>query len=540
MAKLLFNTVQAAALDVRQELYTHIVLSGGSSMCPGLPSRLKKEVKQLYLTRVLAGNPDHLNHHTENFVQAILDAMPDGGKGKTLVISGDGRSYACETILIFKIGATAGVHKFIVGQDSILFTLAASAVIKKYKTDGGILLTASHNPGRPNVDFGIKFNMLNGGPTPESVTNKIFVITKTLKATRCSMLLDNTKIGIFKYGPVEVEIIDSVKDYVELMETIFDFPLISEFVACTLEFTTLFDCMHGVTGPYGCTIVNCVPLQDYGGGNPDPNLTDPNLMDPNLTYAHDLVAAVQAKQITFGAASNDDGDRNMIYGASTFVTPLDSVAVIANWADSIPYFKKGGIHDVARLMPTIKASDAVGKFFGNLMDAGRLSICGEESFGTGSDHVREKDGVWAIVAWLNILAAANEGSSRLVTIKGLPIAHYKYDRNFSSRYDYEEVPSDGLLASSDFKGSKHSSKGQMFEVSDTYNFTYMGPIDHSVSKNQGHVILFSDGLRVIYRLLGTGNHGATVRKYIEKNSKNESKYGNLVADGLQPLIDVAN
>ncbi|KZT55544.1 Phosphoglucomutase, first 3 domain-containing protein [Calocera cornea HHB12733] len=446
--------------------------------------------------------------------------MPDGGKGKTLVIGGDGRSYARETVLIFKIGAAAGVRKFIVGQDSILFTPAALAVIRKYKTDGGILLTASHNPGGPNADFGIKFNTSNGGSTPESVTNKIFVITKTLKATRCSTLvlfLDNTKIGIFKYGPVEVEIIDSVKDYVELMETIFDFPLISEFVACTLEFTTLFDCMHGVTGPYGCTIV------DYGGGNPDPNLTD-----PNLTYAHDLVAAVEAKQIAFGAASDNDGDRNMIYGASAFVTPSDSVAVIADWADSIPYFRKGGIHDVARSMPTSKASDAIGKAHGWPY---RL----EESFSTGSDHVREKDGVWAIVAWLNILAAANKGSSRLVTIKGLPIAHYKYDHNFSSRYDYEE-----LLASSDFKGSKHSSKGQTFEVSDTYNFTYMGPIDHSVSKNQGHVILFSDGLRVVYRLSGTGNHGATVRKYIEKNSKNESEYGNSVADGLQPLIDVAN
>ncbi|KZT59463.1 Phosphoglucomutase, first 3 domain-containing protein [Calocera cornea HHB12733] len=510
-------------------------------------------------------------HYTENFVQAILDAMPNGGKGSTLVIGGDGRYWARETVqIIFKIGAAVGVKKFIVGQDSILSTPAASNIIRKYKTDGGILLTASHNPGGPNADFGIKFNTSNGGPAPENVTNKIFEITKTLKSykTLDAGTLDITKIGSFKYGPVDVEIIDSVKDYVEIMESLFDFPLISKFVSSTPEFTILFDGLHGVTGPYGRAIFvdtlklpesvlqNCIPLQDFGGGHPD----------PNLTYAHDLVAAVEKNQIVFGAASDGDGDRNMIYGAGAFVTPSDSVAVIADWADSIPYFKKGGVHGVARSMPTSKAIDAVGKahgweffevptgwkFFGNLMDAGRLSICGEESFGTGSDHVREKDGVWAIVAWLNILAAANQGQSKLVTIKEILQGHYKkYGRNFFSRYDYEEVPSEGanalianldkLFASSDFKGSKYtaSSSSATFEVSDVYNFTYTDPIDGSVSKNQGHVITFSDGSRVVFRLSGTGSHGATVRMYIEKYSKNESEYGNSAADGLKPLIEVA-
>jgi len=508
-------------------------------------------------------------HYTENFIQAILDAIPDGPKGKTLVIGGDGRYWARETVqIIFKIGAAAGVSKFIVGQDSILSTPAASNIIRKYKTDGGILLTASHNPGGPNADFGIKFNTPNGGPAPESVTNKIFEITKTLKSYKMldAGTLDITKLGSFKYGPVDVEIIDSVKDYVEIMESIFDFPLISKFVSSTPEFTVLFDGLHGVTGPYGRAIFvdtlklpesvlqNCIPLQDFGGGHPD----------PNLTYAHDLVAAVEKNKIVFGAASDGDGDRNMIYGAGAFVTPSDSVAVIADWADSIPYFKKGGVHGVARSMPTSKAVDAVGKahgweffevptgwkFFGNLMDAGRLSICGEESFGTGSDHVREKDGVWAIVAWLNILAAANQGQSKLVKINDILEAHYKkYGRNFFSRYDYEEVPSDGanalianldkLFASSDFKGSKYTSSGQTFEVSGTDNFTYTDPIDGSVSKNQGHVILFSDGSRVVFRLSGTGSHGATVRMYIEKYSKNESEYGNSAADGLKPLIEVA-
>ncbi|KZP01559.1 Phosphoglucomutase, first 3 domain-containing protein [Calocera viscosa TUFC12733] len=510
-------------------------------------------------------------HYTENFVQAILDAMPNGGKGSTLVIGGDGRYWARETVqTIFKIGAAVGVKKFIVGQDSILSTPAASNIIRKYKTDGGILLTASHNPGGPNADFGIKFNTSNGGPAPESVTNKIFEITKTLKSYKMldAGTLDITKIGSFKYGPVDVEIIDSVKDYVEIMETIFDFPLISKFVSSTPEFTILFDGLHGVTGPYGRAIFvdtlklsedvlqNCIPLQDFGGGHPD----------PNLTYAHDLVAAVEKKQIVFGAASDGDGDRNMIYGAGAFVTPSDSVAVIADWADSIPYFKKGGVHGVARSMPTSKAIDAVGKahgweffevptgwkFFGNLMDAGRLSICGEESFGTGSDHVREKDGVWAIVAWLNILAAANQGKSKLVTIKEILLDHYKkYGRNFFSRYDYEEVSSEGanalidnldkLFASPNFKGSKYkaSSSDASFDVSDVYNFTYTDPIDGSVSKNQGHVITFSDGSRVVFRLSGTGSHGATVRMYIEKYSKNESEYGNSAADGLKPLIEVA-
>jgi phosphoglucomutase len=504
-------------------------------------------------------------HYTENFIQAILDAMPAPGvANSTLVIGGDGRYHSKPTVQsILKIAAANGVKKLYIGQDAILSTPAASNIIRQYKADGGILLTASHNPGGPDNDFGIKYNVNNGGPAPESVTDKIFERTKSITAYKVldAGELDLSKIGKYTYGPMEVEIIDSVKDYLALLKEIFDFPLIKSFLHSNPSYRVLFDGLNGVTGPYAkaiflealelppSSVQQCVPLPDFGGAHPD----------PNLTYAHSLVEVVERDNIPFGAASDGDGDRNMIYGKGAFVTPSDSVAVIADWAEVIPYFKKTGIRGLARSMPTSNAIDYVAKakgvevfevptgwkFFGNLMDAGRLSICGEESFGTGSDHIREKDGLWAVVAWLNIIAAANQKTPG-TGINELLQEHYgKYGRSFFSRYDYEEVSSEGakkftdnldsLFASSSFTGSKQGE----FTVARTTNFSYTDPIDGSVSKNQGYIVLFDDGSRVVFRLSGTGSQGATVRMYIERYSKDPSQYKKDTAEGLKPLIDAA-
>jgi phosphoglucomutase len=373
------------------------------------------------------------------------------------------------------------------------------------------------------------------------------------------------EIGDFTYGPLKVQIIDSVGDYLTLLEEIFDFDLIKKFLKSTPDFKVLFDGLHGVTGPYAhaifvktlglpeTSVQNCIPLPDFGGGHPD----------PNLTYAHTLVEAVERDKIQFGAASDGDGDRNMIYGTGAFVTPSDSVAIIADRADSIPYFKKGGLKGLARSMPTSGAIDLVAKakgleyfevptgwkFFGNLMDAGRLSICGEESFGTGSDHIREKDGVWAVVAWLNIIAAANQTKPG-TGIKEILQEHYeKYGRSFFSRYDYEEVDSDGAkkmvdhinqdIESGSLVGKEFNSSTGEFKISETYNFHYTDPIDGSVSKNQGQVISFTDGSRVVFRLSGTGSQGATIRLYVERYTKDASEFGKETASGIAGLIEVA-
>ncbi|KAH9967267.1 phosphoglucomutase [Russula dissimulans] len=514
-------------------------------------------------------------HYTENFVQSIFDAIPLSGS--TLVIGGDGRFYLPEVVqIILKIASANGVSKLIIGKDGILSTPAASNIIRKYKANGGILLTASHNPGGPNADFGIKYNVENGGPAPENITDKIFAKTKSISSYKVleAPAVDLSKLGDTTYGPLEVSIIDSVKDYVELLQTIFDFELIKSFLESRkADFKVLFDGLHGVTGPYAKAILldtlglpsssvqNCEPSPDFGGGHPD----------PNLTYAHTLVEAVEKDRILFGAASDGDGDRNMIYGAGAFVTPSDSVAIIADWAEVIPYFKKGGVKGLARSMPTSAAIDLVAKakgleyfevptgwkFFGNLMDAGRLSICGEESFGTGSDHIREKDGLWAVVAWLNILAAANkqDESGKLWGIREVLNRHYaKYGRSFFSRYDYEEVSSEGahklvdhlngLINSSSFPGTSYASLGTgiSFKVAKAYNFDYTDPIDKSVSKNQGQVVTFTDGSRVVWRLSGTGSQGATVRLYAERYVAPEAGEKELARDtgeGLQALIDVA-
>ena len=491
------------------------------------------------------------DHYTENFIQAILDAIPEGSKGSTLVVGGDGRYYNDVVIqLIIKIAAGNGVSKVIVGQGGILSTPATSHIIRIRKATGGIILTASHNPGGPTNDLGIKYNMSNGGPAPESITDNIFEISTKIQSYKMISVdeVDITKIGTYQAGPVEVEIIDSTSDYVTMLKDIFDFPLIKSFIAKNSDFKVLFDALNGVTGPYGQkifveelglpanSIQNCVPLPDFGGLHPD----------PNLTYAHTLVERVDKDNIAFGAASDGDGDRNMIYGAGTFVSPGDSVAIIAEYADSIPYFKKQGTYGLARSMPTSGAIDLVAKekglnvyevptgwkFFCSLFDAKKLSICGEESFGTGSNHIREKDGLWAIVAWLNVLAdysELNPGSPTSIEI--VQNAFWKkYGRTFFTRYDYENVSSDGAnkivqtLASIVDSKPVGSELAPGFVIKEAANFSYTD-LDGSVSANQGLFIKFESGLRFIVRLSGTGSSGATVRLYLEKHTNDESTYG---------------
>lgn len=502
--------------------------------------------------------------YTENFVQAILSSIPaPGAKGATLVVGGDGRYFSIPAIQsIVRLCAGNGVAKLIIGANGILSTPAASHVIRAYKATGGILLTASHNPGGPDADFGIKYNMNNGGPAPEGVTNKIYQVTTTIKEYHVveGEDVDLSKAGNTSFGPMQIQVIDPVKDYVNYLSQIFDFGLIKSFLQQG-SFSVLFDALHGVTGPYGralfvdefglpeSSIQNCVPSENFGGGHPD----------PNLTYAKSLVDAVEYKNISFGAASDGDGDRNMIIGKGAFVNPSDSVAIIADWADrAIPYFKSG-VKGLARSMPTSGAIDRVAqkkgfecfevptgwKFFGNLMDAGRLSICGEESFGTGSDHIREKDGLWAVVAWLSIMAAANKEKPGS-TVSDVLQRHYaQYGRNFFSRYDYEEVDSAGAKSMMDHLASQFTStafpgtKLGAFEVAEAGDFAYTDPIDGSVSKNQGLFIKFKDGSRIVFRLSGTGSAGATIRLYVEKYTNDSSEYTADAQVGLKPLIEQA-
>ncbi|KAI8455481.1 hypothetical protein BY996DRAFT_7028695 [Phakopsora pachyrhizi] len=511
-------------------------------------------------------------NYTENFIQAILDAIPSpGSKASTLVVGGDGRYYSPECIQkIIRLSAGNQLKHLIIGQAGILSTPAVSNLIRTRNATGGILLTASHNPGGPDADFGIKFNVSNGGPAPEVVTDKIYELSKTLRSYKSVELpeVDLSKLGTQELGSLKVEIVDSVSDYLQLLHSIFDFKLIKSYLhSSPSPLKVLFDGMHGVTGPYGRAIFvntlgltensiqNCVPSPDFGGGHPD----------PNLTYAHELVTRVDRENIGFGAASDGDGDRNMIYGKGAFVTPSDSVAIIADWAEeSIPYFKSG-LKGLARSMPTSGAIDLVAKkkgleifevptgwkFFGNLMDAERLSICGEESFGTGSDHIREKDGLWAVVAWLSILAAAEKRGIK-DGIKGVLLDHYKkYGRSFFSRYDYEEVESEGaqkmiahiekLFAEKSFIDSNLSAttSSTSFQVKEAGNFSYTDPIDGSISKKQGLYVKFKDGSRIVYRLSGTGSSGATIRIYVEKYSKNPEEFQEETQKGLKPLIEVA-
>ncbi|EEQ27907.1 Phosphoglucomutase-2 [Microsporum canis] len=504
-------------------------------------------------------------NYTESFVTSILLSIPEGAKDAFLVIGGDGRYYNTEAIqLIARIGAAYGVKKLLIGQNGILSTPAASHVIRKRQATGGILLTASHNPGGPKADFGIKYNLSNGAPAPESVTNKIYEVSKSLTSYKIEELseIKLSEIGTQRYGSLEVEIIDSTADYVEMLKDIFDFGLIKSFLQSRPDFKVLFDGLHGVTGPYGIAIFqkelglpasstqNCIPSPDFNGGHPD----------PNLTYAKSLVDAVDKDGIQFGAASDGDGDRNMIYGANAFVSPGDSLAIIAHHAKLIPYFQKQGVYGLARSMPTSGAVDLVAKaqnlqcyevptgwkFFCALFDTNKMSICGEESFGTGSNHIREKDGLWAIVAWLNVIA----GYAKSHPDKPLSIAAIQqdfwgiYGRTFFTRYDYEDVDSDGakkviadltgLIEKDTFIGSTVSGR----KVTKAGNFSYTD-LDGSVSKNQGLFVKFDDGSRIVVRLSGTGSSGATIRLYIERHESDSKEILKDAQDYLKDNVALA-
>jgi len=485
-------------------------------------------------------------YYTENFIQAIFSAVgADDVAGSTIVVGGDGRYFLAEAIeKIVQIAAGNRVRKVIIGQDGILSTPALSAIVRKQQALGGILLTASHNPGGIDADFGIKYNCANGGPAPEGITNKIYAISKEIgefKSVRSLNDLDLSKIGISEEYDIDgraftVEVVDSTDEYFDLMKQLFDFDMIKKFLNDTQK-EILLDSMNGVTGPYCSRLAkelglpaessqNNKPLPDFGGLHPD----------PNLKWAQHLIMSLRNGDQDLGCAFDGDGDRNMILGANAFfVTPCDSLAVIAaNCQDCIPYFKKNGLVGVARSMPTSGAVDRVAKemeipcfvtptgwkFFGNLMDAGKMSLCGEESFGTSSSHIREKDGVWAALCWLSILAHKNQ------TVEEILTAHWKkYGRNYFTRYDYEQVESEGantmmsklreMASSQELIGKEYTECGKTFKVVHHDDFEYTDPIDGSVSAKQGIRINFEDGSRLVFRLSGTGSSGATVRLYCD-------------------------
>ncbi len=493
-------------------------------------------------------------HYLENFVQSIFDSI-NAPKGATLVLGGDGRYYNRTAIqIILKMAAANGFGKVLVGQGGILSTPAASCVIRKYNTFGGIILSASHNPGGADGDFGIKYNGSNGGPATETVTEAIFAKSKIISSysilDAADIALDT--LGTTILGNMQVQVIDPVSDYAELMESLFDFAAIRALL--TGGFSIKFDAMHAVNGPYASkilegrlgaasgSVMNAVPLEDFGGGHPD----------PNLTYAHDLVEIMYGENAPdFGAASDGDGDRNMILGKHFFVTPSDSLALLAANATLVPAYKKG-LAGIARSMPTSAAADRVAsalnipcfetptgwKFFGNLMDAGKVTLCGEESFGTGSDHVREKDGLWAVLFWLNILAVRKQSVAAIVR------EHWaKYGRNFYSRYDYEGLPTEvanGVVQH--LRDNFSALAGKVFgkyTVKNCDDFSYTDPVDGSVSTNQGIRIIFVDGSRIIFRLSGTGTEGATLRVYLEAYEANASNHHLDAQVALAELIQIA-
>lgn len=494
-------------------------------------------------------------HYLENFVQATFNAL-GGVQGKAIAIGGDGRFYNLEALqTIIRMAAANGIKKIMVGQNGILSTPAASHVIRKYRLDGAFILSASHNPGGPEGDFGIKFNTENGGPAPEKVTEKIFQESLALSSY---LTIDNPDIDLsqaaaFTVGEMRVAVFDPVTDYADLMSEIFDFTLLTELLQSP-AFNFRFDAMHAVTGPYAeeifikrlgapaDSLLNCTPQTDFGGGHPD----------PNLKYAAALVNIMFADQApVFGAASDGDGDRNMILGENFFVNPSDSVAIIAANAHLIKGYKNG-LKGLARSMPTSCALDAVAKdlriecfetptgwkFFGNLLDAGRLSICGEESFGTSSDHVREKDGLWAVLCWLNLIAA------KKMSVRDIVNEHWqKFGRNFYSRHDYEEVDSEIAHAIVDNLRSRLKSlQGGKFgplEITRADDFSYLDPIDGSLSENQGLRIIFKNRSRIIIRLSGTGTSGATLRLYFEKVEKDPHKMNQDPQTTLKQLIELA-
>lgn len=491
-------------------------------------------------------------NYLENFVQAIFDSIGDV-TGKTLALGGDGRYHnraACQTIL--KMAAANGFAKVMVGQGGILSTPATSCVIRKHKTFGGIILSASHNPGGPDEDFGIKYNIPAGGPAPEGITEAIYARSKDIREYRIldAADIDLDRLGTQHLGGMAVEVFDPVADYAELMGQLFDFDAIRALFQG--GFRMKFDAMHAVTGPYATailegllgapagTVMNGIPKENFGHGHPD----------PNLVHAHDLVEALfGADAPDFGAASDGDGDRNMILGRDFYVTPSDSLAVLAANATLCPGYAQG-LKGIARSMPTSAAPDRVAaklgikayetptgwKFFGTLLDAGLATLCGEESFGTGSDHVREKDGLWAVLMWLNVLARRRQPVADIVR------AHWaEYGRNYYSRHDYEAIDTAAANDLMDHLRGLNLAGTTLgaYTVATHDDFAYTDPVDGSVSTKQGVRIIFTDGSRVVFRLSGTGTEGATLRVYIERFEPDPAKHGLDPQDALADLIGIA-
>lgn len=494
-------------------------------------------------------------HYLENFIQSMFELLSDQEK-TLLIVGGDGRYYNNRAIqLIIKMAAANGIKKILVGQNGILSTPAVSNLIRQYSAGGGIILSASHNPGGPEGDFGIKFNNSNGSPAAEAFTESLFQRTKSVNEYRYfdSMDADISHIGSIRVNEMDVEVIDPVEDYLALMLRMFDFDWMKgQFSENKLSLA--FDGMHAVTGPYAkaifgdClgspqeNIVNSIPLEDFGGEHPD----------PNLVHAKTLIQRMSGVDSPIiGAASDGDGDRNLILGNDAFVSPSDSIAVIAEYASLIPQFSDG-LSGVARSMPTSTALDRVAeakgipcyetptgwKFFGNLLDSSKINLCGEESFGTGGDHIREKDGVWAVLCWLTICGMRNLTPKQI-----LSEFWAKYGRSYYCRYDYEGIPQEkadqvmaGLLDSLiDLPGKKLSS----LTVNSADSFSYRDPVDGSLTENQGIRIIFDGGHRIIYRLSGTGTDNATIRVYLEKVEVDPAKLHGHVFSTLESMGDVA-
>jgi phosphoglucomutase len=539
----------AAGLAVKEEATKPY--DGQKTGTSGLRKKTKEFTKPNYLA---------------NWVQSLFNALGSEVGGQTLGLGGDGRYFGKEAAqIIIKLAAGNGFAKVVVGRDALMATPAMSAVIRRRKLYGGLIMSASHNPGGPDNDFGIKFNYKAGEPAPEKITDKIFAETEKISQLKVADIpdIDLSKVGVTRFGSFEVEVVDPIEDYLALLKEVFDFPALRAFVSRP-DFSMTFDSMHAVTGPYGKkifeeelgakegTVVNGVPEPDFAGGHPD----------PNLTYAHDLVETMWAPNApALGAASDGDGDRNMVLGAGFFVSPSDSVAMIAANAATIPWFK-GGLKGVARSMPTGAALDRVAaklklpffetptgwKFFGNLMDAGKCSLCGEESFGTGADHIREKDGIFAVLAWLSILAAKNKDvpvGGKLVTVADIAAEFWEeYGRNFFSRYDYEEVDSGKAKAVMDqvrsvIDASPPGTKFGPFTLALADDFAYTDPIDGSVAKGQGLRFVFDDGSRIIFRLSGTGSSGATIRMYVEQYTDDKARLQEDAQAALKGIIGVA-
>jgi len=494
--------------------------------------------------------------YLQNFVQSIFNCLPKLA-GSTLVVGGDGRFYNREAIqIILRMAAANNVKHIILGQGGILSTPAVSHLIRKNDALGGIILSASHNAGGPNGDFGIKYNISNGGPAPEEFTDAVFEESKKIREYNIAPIkgIPLDLIGDYELANMTIEIIDPVDDYAELMKSLFDFMHI-KYLLKSDKFSICFDAMYAVTGSYAHkifeeileapegSVIRGQSLPDFGGFHPD----------PNLVHAEQLVARMydEDNAPNFGAASDGDGDRNMIMGDYFFVTPSDSLAIIAANAHLIPAYKKG-LKGIGRSMPTSQAADHVAKkldipcyetptgwkFFGNLLDDNRITLCGEESFGTGSDHVREKDGLWAVLCWLNIL------SERKQSVEDIVREHWaEYGRNYYTRHDYENIPlkpAEELMAN--LKENLPSLAGKVFNnstITTADDFSYHDPVDDSVSENQGLRILFDDGSRIIFRLSGTGTEGATLRLYVERYEKDIALHDLDTQDALYNLIETA-